>query len=156
VLGGHQRVDVVAEVQHHFAEQHVLQSRSCFESLVLRCVALHCFDEVGEGGVEVAVLGVQLAGLHVQTGLQEGRTVDARGTSARSGESGATFGDVAERVVHFALEQLDLNQHELVVQALELFEQVIDECEGVVVGLLLHVQADEPHFEVLAQEALAL
>jgi hypothetical protein len=58
VLRGHERVDVVAEVQHDFAEQHVLQRGCGLERLVLRCVAFHCFDEVGEGGVEVAVFGV--------------------------------------------------------------------------------------------------
>ena len=59
-------------------------------------------------------------------------------------------------MVDFALEQLDLDQHELVVQPFQLLEQVVDECEGIIVCLLLHVQADESHLEVLAQEALSL
>ena len=156
VLGSHERVDVVAEVQHDLAQQHVLQGRGGLESLVLRSVALHGLDEVRKGRVEVAVLGVQLAGLHVQVGLQERRAVDARGAGAGGGQGGAAFGHVAEGVVDFALEQLDFDEHELVVQPFELLEQVVDECEGIIVCLLLHVQADESHLEVLAQEALAL
>ena len=65
VFRGHEAVYVVFGVYHDFAQQHVLQRGGGFGRLVLRVVAFHCFDEVGEGGVEVAVFGVELTALHV-------------------------------------------------------------------------------------------
>ena len=58
-------------------------------------------------------------------------------------------------MVDAGFEQLDLDEHELVVEALELFEEVVDEGEGVVVGGLGHVERDEAGFEGLAEEGTA-
>ena len=57
--------------------------------LGLRGVAFEGFDEVGEGGVEVVVFGVEHAGLHVEAGLEEGRGVDGGGGGAGGGEGRA-------------------------------------------------------------------
>ena len=59
-------------------------------------------------------------------------------------------------MVDSAFEELDFDEDEFVVEAFEFFEQAVDEGEGFVVGLLLHVEADEAHFEALAEEALPL
>jgi hypothetical protein len=59
-------------------------------------------------------------------------------------------------VVDSGFEELDLNEAKLVVEALELTEEAIDECEGVVVSLLGHVEGNEAHFEILALEGTAL
>lgn len=58
LLGRHQVVDVVDEVKHNLAEQHVLQRGGGLSWLVLRVVAVKCLDEVREGRVEVLVHGV--------------------------------------------------------------------------------------------------
>lgn len=50
-------------------------------------------------------------------------------------------------------QQLNFNEHEFIIEALELFEQTIDECEGIVVGGFGHVEGNEAGFEVLAEEA---
>ena len=59
-------------------------------------------------------------------------------------------------MVDAGFEELNFDEDELVVEALEFAEEAVDEGEGVVVGLLRHVQGDQPGFEVLAQEAAAL
>lgn len=95
LLRGHQLRDVVVKVQHDLAQQHVLQRGGGLGRLVLRVVAVQRLDEVGEGGVEVLVFGVQHAGLHVQACLEEGWGVDGGGGGARAGEGGTALGDVA-------------------------------------------------------------
>ena len=65
LLGGHEVVDVVDEVEHDFAEEHVLESGGGFLRLFLRMVPFERFDEVGECGVEVFIFGVEHSGLHV-------------------------------------------------------------------------------------------
>lgn len=47
---------------------------------------------------------------------------------------------------------MHFDQHKLVVQALQLAEEAIDKCEGVIVGLLLHINRNKPSFEVLSKE----
>lgn len=116
-------------------------------------VAFERLDEVGEGRVEVLVFGVQHARLHVEPGLQEGWRVDGCGGRAGGGQRGAGFGLVAQGVVDAGFEQLHFDEDEFVIEAFELFEEAVDEGEGVVVGLLLHVERDEPRFEVLTEEA---
>ena len=153
LLRGHEVVDVVDEVQHDFAEEHVLEGGRGFGRFVLRVVAFERFDEVGKGRVEVLVFGVQHAGLHVEPGLQEGRGVDGCGRRARGCQCRAGFGLVAEGVVDAGFEQLDFDEDEFVIEAFELFEEAVDESEGVVVGLLLHVEGYEARFEVLTKEA---
>lgn len=59
-------------------------------------------------------------------------------------------------MVDARLEELDFDEDELVVEALEFAEETVDEGEGVVVGLLRHVQGYQAGFEVLAQEAATL
>lgn len=71
LLAGHQLVHVVGEVEHNFAEEHVLERCGCFLGLILGVVAIERFDEIGVCGVEVLVFCVELAGLHVQTCLQQ-------------------------------------------------------------------------------------
>jgi hypothetical protein len=50
-------------------------------------------------------------------------------------------------------EQLDFNEYKLIIEALELFEQTVDEREGIVVGGFGHVEGNEASLEVLAEEA---
>lgn len=88
--------------------------------------------------------------------MQERRAVDRGGRGAGGCESSPSLGHVSESVVDTGLEELDLDKDELVIQSLELLEQAIDEGEGVVVGLLLHVKGDEARLEVLAEEAALL
>ena len=76
LFGGHEVVDVIDEVEHDFAEEHVLQCGGGFGGGFLAVVAFERFDEVGEGGVEVFVFGVEHAALHVEAGLEERRRVD--------------------------------------------------------------------------------
>lgn len=116
-------------------------------------VAFERFDEVGEGRVEVLVFGVQHAGLHVEPGLEERWGVDGCGRRAGGCQRGAGFGLVAQGVVDARFEQLDFDKDEFVIEAFELFEEAVDEREGVVVGLLLHVEGDKPRFEVLTEES---
>ena len=42
-------------------------------------VAFERFDEVGERGVEVPIFGMQHAGLHIESGLEERGCVDGCG-----------------------------------------------------------------------------
>ncbi len=119
-------------------------------------VTFHGFDEVGESCIEIAIFGVQLAGLHIQSCLEERRCIDGCGARAGGCEGCAAFGDVAEGMVDSAFEELDFDEDELVIQAFELFEEAVDEGEGVIVGLLLHVECDETDLEVLAEETLTL
>ena len=156
LLRGQELVDVVGQVEHDLAEQHVLQRGLGPLRLVLRVVAVQSLDEVAEGRLEVLVLGVQHARLHVEVGLEQRRGVDRGGARARAGEGGAGLGDVAEGVVYPRLEQLDFDEDELVIHALELTQETVDERQGVIVGLLGHVQGDEAGFEVLAEEGAAL
>lgn len=51
---------------------------------------------------------------------------------------------------------MDLDEAELVVEALELAEEAVDEAESFIVGLLSHLQGDEADLEVLALEGAAL
>ena len=64
--------------------------------------------------------------MHVEAGLQERRGVDAGGGGARGGEGCAGLGLVAEGVVGAGFEELDFDEGELVVEALELFEEGVD------------------------------
>ena len=82
---GHELIDVVGEVEHDFAEEHVLESCRGFLRLVLSMVAVEGFDEVGECGVEIFVFGMKLAGLHVETCLEEGWSVYGCGTCSSAG-----------------------------------------------------------------------
>ena len=118
-------------------------------------VALEGLDEVGVGGVEVLVLGVEHAGLHVEACLEERGGVDGGGGGACGCEGGAGFGLVAEGVVDAGFEELDLDEDEFVVEAFELLEEGVDEGEGVVVGVFGHVEGDEAGFEGLAEEGAA-
>lgn len=59
-------------------------------------------------------------------------------------------------MVDSGFKELYFDEAELVVEALELAEEAVDECESVVVGLLGHVECDEADFEVLALEGTAL
>ena len=155
-LAGEQARHVVGRVEHDFAEQHVLQRGRRFGGVVERGVAVQGLDEVREGRGEVAVFGVQHAALHVQTGLQERGGVHARGGGAGGGERGAGFGLVSEGVVDAGLEQLDFDEDDFVVEAFELFEEGVDEREGVVVGLLGHVERYEAGFEGLPEKGAPL
>jgi len=56
-------------------------------------------------------------------------------------------------VVDARLEELDFDEYELVVEALELFEEAVDEGEGVIVGGFGHVERYQAGLEVLAEEA---
>ena len=171
-FGGEEGGYVCGQVEHDFAEKHVLEGGGGEAGGVggrggwggggggggggrLRGVAFEGFDEVGEGGVEVLVLGVQHAGLHVEACLEEGRGVDGGGGGAGGGEGGAGFGLVAEGVVDAGFEQLDFDQDDFVVEAFELLEERVDEREGVVVGVFGHVKGDEAGFEGLAEEGAA-
>lgn len=58
-------------------------------------------------------------------------------------------------MVDARLEELDLDEAELVVQALELAEEAVNEGESVVPGLLGHVEGDEADLKVLALESPA-
>lgn len=156
LLGGHERVDVVGEVEHDLAEQHVLQGGGGARRGLLGVVAVEGLDEVRVGRVEVLVHGVQHARLHVEVGLQQRRRVDRGGARAGARQRGARLGDVAERVVHPRLEQLHLDEHQLVVEPLEFPQQAVDEGQRVVVRLLGHVQRHQPRLEVLAKEAPSL
>ena len=88
--------------------------------------------------------------------MEEWRAVDGGCSGASGGECGTAFGDVAESVVDSAFEELHFDEDELVIEAFEFFEQAVDERKGFVVGLLLHVEANEAYFKTLAQEALPL
>jgi hypothetical protein len=59
-------------------------------------------------------------------------------------------------MVDSRFEELDLDEAELVVEALELTEKAVDEGEGFVVGLLGHVEGDQADLEILALEGTAL
>lgn len=69
LLGGHELVHVVGEVEHDLAEEHVLQGGLGLGALVQTVVPIQRLNEVGECGVEVLVFGVQHAALHVEIGL---------------------------------------------------------------------------------------
>ena len=56
-------------------------------------------------------------------------------------------------MIDAGLEELDFNEDELIIEALELFEEAVDECEGVIVGSFGHVEGYQAGFEVLAEEA---
>lgn len=133
LLRCHELVHVIDEVEHNLAEQHVLQRRLGLVALVLGVVAVQGLDKVGKCRVEISVLGVQHAALHVEVGLQQRGCVDAGCARAGAGEGGAGLGDVAEGVVDAGLEELDLDQTQLVVEALQFAEQAVDECECFVV-----------------------
>lgn len=51
---------------------------------------------------------------------------------------------------------MDFHQAQLVIEALQLSEEAVDEGEGIVVGLFDHVEGDEADFEVLALKGAAL
>jgi len=55
-------------------------------------------------------------------------------------------------VIDSRFEELDFHEHELVIQALQLLQQAIDESEGVIVGGFVHVELNETGFEVLSKE----
>lgn len=59
-------------------------------------------------------------------------------------------------MVNSGFKELYFDEAELVIEALELAEEAVDECESVVVGLLGHVEGDEADFEILALEGTAL
>ena len=59
-------------------------------------------------------------------------------------------------MVHTRFQQLHFNQRKLVVQTLELAEKGSDKSKGVKVGLLLHVDGDQPGLEVLSKERSSL
>ena len=59
-------------------------------------------------------------------------------------------------MVDARLEKLDLDEDKLVVHALELAQEAVDEGQGIVVRLLGHVKSNEACLEVLSQEATAL
>lgn len=59
-------------------------------------------------------------------------------------------------MVDTRFEELDFDQHKLVIQAFEFAEEGVDESECVIVRLLLHVETDESGFEVLSEERAAL
>ena len=63
-------VDVVDQVEHDLAQQHVLQRRLRPRALVLRVVAVQRLDEVAVGRVEVLVLGMEHPRLHIQVRLE--------------------------------------------------------------------------------------
>ena len=59
-------------------------------------------------------------------------------------------------MVDTGFEELDFHEDELVVEALKLTQQGVDEGEGFVIGLLRHMEGDEASFKVLAEERAAL
>jgi hypothetical protein len=59
-------------------------------------------------------------------------------------------------VVNSRLEELNFDESELVIQALELAKKVVNEPEGFVVGLLCHLESDEADLEVLSLKRAAL
>jgi hypothetical protein len=58
-------------------------------------------------------------------------------------------------MVDARFEELDLHESEFVIKPPELFNEVIDEGEGVIVGLLGHVQGREAALQLLSQETPA-
>lgn len=156
LLGGHELVDVVYQVEHNLAEQHVLEGGLGTRALVLGVIAVEGLDEVGECGVEVLVFGMEHTALHIEVGLQQRRCVHAGGACTGTGQGGAGLGDVAQGVVDSGFEELDFDEAQLIVETLEFTEKAVDEGEGVVVRQLRHVEGDEADFEVLALERSAL
>jgi hypothetical protein len=96
------------------------------------------------------------ATLHVEVSLQHWGSVNAGGAGSGAGQGGSRLGNVAEGVVNSRLEELDVDESELVVEALELAEETIDKTKGFVVRLLGHVEVDETDLEVLALEGSTL
>jgi len=58
-------------------------------------------------------------------------------------------------MVDSRFKELDFDQDELVIEAFEFFEQAVDECEGIIIRLLGHIEGDETGFKVLSKEAPA-
>jgi hypothetical protein len=50
-------------------------------------------------------------------------------------------------------EELDFNEHKLVIQTLQFFQQTVDESQSIVVGCFGHVELNETGFEVLSKES---
>jgi hypothetical protein len=59
-------------------------------------------------------------------------------------------------MIHTRLKQLYLHQHKLIIQALQLLKKGIDQGEGIVVGLLLHIDGNQTCLEVLPKERSSL
>lgn len=142
LLAEEDRVDVVGLGKHDFREEHVFEGLRGLLGLLLGREPLEGFDKVGEGGIVVAIFRVQDSGLHVQPRLHKRRAVNRIGRRPRRGKSRAGLGNVAKGVVDAGFEQLDFDEHHLVIEAFELLEETVDEGEGFLVGLLLDIKAD--------------
>lgn len=59
-------------------------------------------------------------------------------------------------MVGAGFEKLHFDKDHLVVEALELLEECVDECNGFGVGVFLEVESDETGFKVLAEERTSL
>ena len=83
-------------------------------------------------------------------------SVDGSCGCTRRGESSAALWNVAESVIDTRLEELDFDEDELVIEALKLLQEGVDESESLIVRLLLHQQSDKADLKVLAEETTAL
>ena len=88
--------------------------------------------------------------------LDERGHVDGVGGGAAGGEGGARAWEVFELVVAGALEEVDVDEKELVVESLHLAQKLGDERERLIKVLRLEQQRDEADFNAVPQEVALL
>lgn len=91
LLRGHELIDIIGEIEHDFAEEHVLESCGSFLWFVLCVISIQCFDKVGECGIEILLFGVELARLHIKTCLEKRRRIHGCSACSSGGKCRATF-----------------------------------------------------------------
>jgi hypothetical protein len=99
---------------------------------------------------------MQRARLHVDVGLQRWGHVDCIGCRARRRERCSGLGQVLHRVVHPALQQVDVHQKQLIVQTLDLGQQASDQRQSGGVVATFQMQRSQAGLNALAQKGAAL
>mmetsp|Transcript_106988 Transcript_106988/g.269079 ORF Transcript_106988/g.269079 Transcript_106988/m.269079 type:complete len:403 (+) Transcript_106988:292-1500(+) len=142
-------------VLHDLRQQLVLQS--CLGLLVLgRVEGLEGLVEVGEGGPVVLLPGGEDARPQIDLCLEQWRAVDRVGIRLRRGERCLGLRQVLHGVVRAALQKVDFDEEELVVQLLDLNEQLLKHFDRLCVLEVLQVEPREPRLDALPQEGALL
>mmetsp|Transcript_116863 Transcript_116863/g.363179 ORF Transcript_116863/g.363179 Transcript_116863/m.363179 type:complete len:279 (+) Transcript_116863:537-1373(+) len=139
-------------VDHDLGQQHVLHRSPGLLFVVTRVEGLKGFVEVGVGGPEVLLSSADDPGEDVNLRLEQGRTMDGIRVRLGCGQFSLGLGDVLQRVVRAAGNQVDLHQEQLVVELLDFREKLRQQLQGVLIPHLLQVQPSEPRLDPLPQE----
>ena len=97
------------------------------------------FVEVRKGGLEILLLGINNTADHINLRLKEIRTMDCVGVGFSGSQRNLSLGAVMSGNINLGFDDENFNKQELIIKLFDLFVQILDHLECVLVLSMVKV-----------------